>query len=107
VTTGARHRFGRFADWPLKTKAVIVVAVPLALLLGALVFAFLAEQRSTIAEDQIRLTLAIQSDIQEIHAQIAEAATGVRGYLLTGQDAFLAPYDRAEAGLPAVIERMR
>lgn len=106
MTTGTRRRFGRFADWPLKTKAVIVVAVPLALLLGALVFAFQAERRSTIAEDQIRLTLAIQSDIQEIHAQIAEAATGVRGYLLTGQDAFLAPYDRAEAGLPAVLQRM-
>ncbi|WP_225772227.1 ATP-binding protein [Inquilinus sp. Marseille-Q2685] len=104
--TGTRRRLGRFTDLPLKTKGIIVVAVPLALLLGALVFAFLADRQSAVAEDRIRLTLAIQSDIQEIHAQIAEAATGVRGYLLTGEDSFLAPYDRAVAGLPVVIERM-
>ncbi|WP_026870097.1 sensor histidine kinase [Inquilinus limosus] len=97
---------GRFVDWPLKAKGIVVVAVPLALLLGALAFVFLADRQSTVAEDQVRLTLAIQSDIQEIHAQIAEAATGVRGYLLTGQESFLAPYDRAQAGLPVVIERM-
>ncbi|MGK9230124.1 CHASE3 domain-containing protein [Inquilinus limosus] len=97
---------GRFVDWPLKAKGIVVVAVPLALLLGALAFVFLADRQSTVAENQVRLTLAIQSDIQEIHAQIAEAATGVRGYLLTGQESFLAPYDRAQAGLPVVIERM-
>ncbi|WEX75146.1 CHASE3 domain-containing protein [Sinorhizobium numidicum] len=96
----------RFEDLPLKIKGVIVVAGPLMLIMSALALVFLADRQSTIADNQVRLTLAIQSDIQEIHAHIAEAATGVRGYLLTGNKTWLAPYERAKTALPTVIARM-
>ena len=96
----------RFEDLPLKSKGVLLVAGPLMLIIAALALVFLADRKSAKADEQVRLTLAIQSNIQEIHAHIAEAATGVRGYLLTGETAWLAPYDRAKAALPIVIERM-
>ncbi|MGG6898988.1 ATP-binding protein [Rhizobium sp. BR 315] len=96
----------RFADLPLRTKGIVIILVPLALLMAALASVFVADRQSRVAEDQVRVTLEIQSGIQEIHALIAEAATGVRGYLLTGNDDFLDPYNRAEARLPIVIDDM-
>ncbi len=101
-----RGAMRRFDDLPLRIKGIIVIAVPLALLLAALASVFMADRQSRSAEDQVRLTLQIKSDIQEVHALIAESATGVRGYLLTGQESFLAPYRRARLALPSVIDRM-
>jgi PAS domain S-box-containing protein len=96
----------RFADLPLRIKGIVIIMMPLALLIAALASVFVADRQSRVAENQVRVTLEIQSGIQEIHALIAEAATGVRGYLLTGNDDFLDPYNRAEARLPIVIDDM-
>jgi PAS domain S-box-containing protein len=96
----------RFADLSLRTKGIVIITVPLVLLMAALASVFVADRQSGIAEDQVRVTLEIQSGIQELHALIAEAATGVRGYLLTDNDDFLDPYNRAEARLPSLIDEM-
>ncbi|WP_458382956.1 ATP-binding protein [Rhizobium anhuiense] len=96
----------RFADLPLRAKGIVIITVPLALLLAALVSVFVADRQSRIAEDQVRVTLEIQSGIQEIHASIAEAATAMRGYLLTGRSDFLDPFDRAEDRLPVVLDEV-
>ncbi|MGO7171136.1 ATP-binding protein [Rhizobium leguminosarum] len=96
----------RFADLPLRTKGIVIITVPLALLLAALASVFVADRQSRIAEDQVRVTLEIQSGIQEIHALIAEAATAMRGYLLTGRTDFLDPFNRAEDRLPVVLDEV-
>ncbi|MGO8101248.1 ATP-binding protein [Rhizobium leguminosarum] len=95
-----------FADLPLRAKGIVIITVPLALLLAALASVFVADQQSRIAEDQVRVTLEIQSGIQEIHASIAEAATAMRGYLLTGRTDFLDPFNRAEDRLPVVLDEV-
>jgi len=38
---------------------------------------------------------------------LAEASSGVRGYLLTKNPNFLRPYERSEAGLPLTLQRLR
>ncbi|NKN05570.1 sensor histidine kinase [Rhizobium laguerreae] len=96
----------RFADLPLRAKGIVIITVPLALLLAALASVFVADRQSRIAEDQVRVTLEIQSGIQEIHASIAEAATAMRGYLLTGRTDFLDPFNRAEDRLPVVLDEV-
>ncbi|RFB88883.1 histidine kinase [Rhizobium leguminosarum bv. trifolii] len=96
----------RFADLPLRAKGIVIIMVPLALLLAALASVFVADRQSRIAEDQVRVTLEIQSGIQEIHALIAEAATAMRGYLLTGRPDFLDPFNRAEDRLPVVLDEV-
>lgn len=103
--TGHRRAL-RFADLPLRAKGIVIITVPLALLLAALVSVFVADRQSRIAEDQVRVTLEIQSGIQEIHALIAEAATAMRGYLLTGRTDFLDPFNRAEDRLPVVLDEV-
>ncbi|SCB28294.1 PAS domain S-box protein [Rhizobium hainanense] len=97
----------RFLDQPLAFKGLIVIAVPLICFLIALTSVFFADRESRKAENYVRVTLAIQSDILELHALLAEAASGVRGYLLTGNETFLAPFDKARSELPGVFASMR
>ena len=95
-----------WADQPLAIKGLVVVALPLAILISALTLLFLASRAETVAEDDVRLAFAIQRDTHQVHALLAEAAGGVRGYLLTRQARFLDPYHKAEAELPATLERL-
>ncbi|UWU19166.1 PAS domain S-box protein (plasmid) [Rhizobium sullae] len=97
----------RFLDQPLAYKGLIVIAVPLICFLIALASVFLADRESRRAENYVRVTFAIQSDILELHALLAEAASGVRGFLLTGNEAFLAPFNKASVELPTVLSSMR
>lgn len=95
-----------WADQPLAIKGLVVVALPLAILISALTLLFLASRAETVAEDDVRLAFAIQRDTHQVHALLAEAAGGVRGYLLTRQARFLDPYHKAEAELPNTLERL-
>jgi PAS domain S-box-containing protein len=55
----------------------------------------LAEGRALVLR-----TNAISQELVELQAHIREAETGQRGYLLTGQERYLAPYERAIAQIP-------
>lgn len=96
-----------WADLGLAAKGLVVVALPLAILLGGIGALHLSSRAEAEAERAVRLTFAIQRDIHEVHALLAEAASGVRGYRLTGQEAFLEPYTKAEALLPLTLARLR
>lgn len=105
--TMIRSRVGdAWANQSLAIKGLVVVALPLAILIAALVLLFIASADETRAEDDVRLAFSIQRDTHEVHALLAEAANGVRGYLLTGQTRFLDPYVRAEAELPQTLARL-
>ncbi|MFZ9394888.1 MAG: ATP-binding protein [Erythrobacter sp.] len=95
-----------WTDRPLAFKGLVVVALPLTILFGALISLYLASIAETSAEDDVRRTFAIQRDIYQVHALLAEAAAGARGYALTGQSRFLGPYRTTEAELPATMARL-
>ena len=98
-------------DWwsnrPLATKGLVVVAVPLLIFLGSVAALYAVSRMESRAEQDVRLTIAIQNDVNEVHALLAEASSGVRGYLLTGEPRFLEPYQRAEQLVPQVTGRLR
>lgn len=96
-----------WGDIGLGAKGLIVVALPLAILLSGIGALHLSGRAEAEAEARVRLTFAIQRDIHEVHALLAEAASGVRGYRLTGREAFLEPYVKAEALLPQTLDRLR
>lgn len=95
-----------WANLPLTTKGVVVVALPLSILLLALVSIYLASLAEAEAEDAVRAAFVIERDIHAAYALLAEAASGVRGYLLTGQERFLEPNTKADAELPAILARL-
>ena len=95
-----------WTDRPLTFKGLVVVALPLTILIGSLVSLYLASSAETRAEDDVRRAFAIQRDTYQVHALLAEAAAGVRGYVLTREDRFLEQYRAAEEDLPATMERL-
>lgn len=97
----------RWNDWPLAAKGVTVIALPVALLLVSLASNYRLQQEITEAENEVHVTQHIQAGIQALHTLIAEAATGVRGYLLTGRDDFLTPYWTADAQLPKTLAELQ
>ncbi|WP_343733083.1 ATP-binding protein [Duganella sp.] len=90
-------------DWSLTVKGVIIVVAALATLVGSAATSYKLERQTAEAMAEMQRTLKVQRDIQLLHALIAEAATGVRGYLLTGVDDFLNPYRAAQEKLPAAM----
>lgn len=93
-------------DWPLGFKSLAAVAVPIALLLFALAFSYRMQQEINKADEDLRHALSIQTDIQTLHLLVAEAATGVRGFLLTQRDDFLEPYRKTQDALPIVLAQL-
>lgn len=104
---GSSRKMTRFwADRRLAFKGLVVIALPLAILLGALVSLYIASNAEVRAENDVRRAFAIQRDTYQVHALLAEAAAGVRGYALNGQERFLEPYRKAEADLPQTMQRL-
>ncbi len=85
--------------------AVLIAAGALVLAVG---LALLREQRRTIeAGDWSRHTLQVLRQMSAVLQRVTEAESGQRGYLLTGDPAYLAPYKRAVAALPHALARLR
>ena len=87
-----------WADRPLAIKGLVFIAIPLAILFGALASLYLSSTAEERAEADVRRAFAIQRDTYQVHALLSQAAAGVRGYALTGEDASRLVY-RAEVVL--------
>ncbi|HET8630057.1 MAG TPA: CHASE3 domain-containing protein [Thermomicrobiales bacterium] len=98
----------RWADLSLRGKGLVVIAIPLIPLLGllALVAYPLVRPQESSATALVAHTLEVRAALSDVTIQLLDAETGVRGYLLTGQAADLAPYDQARAALPASLARV-
>lgn len=102
-----RRLWRPWRDWPLASKGAAVIALPVLLLLGSLAANQRSQQDLLRADDDVQRTLQIQSDIQTLHTLVAEAASGVRGYLLAGREEFLTPYWSARERLPTTLAALR
>jgi signal transduction histidine kinase len=87
------------------------IALPPMLLLGFLVGMFLiaiaGQARLSAATNRVRDSHERELALSEYVALISGAETAQRGYLLTGEDAYLAPYERAIAGFDHAVEGVR
>jgi signal transduction histidine kinase/CheY-like chemotaxis protein len=79
-------------DRPVRTKGLIVVAVPLIALLG-ITSANLALQRVENNERTISANARnLDTDASQVLADAVNGETGIRGYVATGDPTFLDPY---------------
>ena len=95
------------SHWSLGFKGGVIIAASLALMLGSAATSYTLERKTAAATADMLRAMQAQADIQRLHTQIAEAATGVRGYLLTGRDDFLTPYGVAARQLPATLASLQ
>jgi len=89
----------------IKASALFVVALALVLVAAALSYRSSVEIQGATA----RVTNAFQmrGEAQDVLIPVTDAETGQRGYLLTGDTAYLSPYERAVTSLPAALQRFR
>ena len=108
-TSARRGPFARLRQWmdaSIMRKSLAAV-VPSLLLIGvALVAITRLEDQTARAEEDVRQTLQVLSDLHEAHSLLAETAAAVRGYRLVHRDNFLDPYRLSEPRLPALLDRL-
>ena len=77
----------------------MALSLPMALL-AAMVLVGINEtghMRSQDAVEQLAQGLTTRSDVNKLLQSMLDAETGQRGYLLTGNETYLEPYDKAVA----------
>jgi diguanylate cyclase (GGDEF)-like protein/PAS domain S-box-containing protein len=85
-------------------RSAWLVALLAAALLGSLTLAH--ERHKQASEAAVHETLAVQRVIADCLSILKDAETGQRGFLLTGDAAFLAPYESARRALPMELARL-
>jgi signal transduction histidine kinase/ActR/RegA family two-component response regulator len=88
--------------------ALLFAAVPLTFLLLIAIFQFTSavpEARQTRAETSA--SFQTLRDVSVVDEAVQDAERGQRGFLITGREGYLEPYDHAVTVLPALMTRLR
>jgi signal transduction histidine kinase len=87
------------------------VAVPPFIIVGFLIALFFVtgagQTRLQEAGERIQVSAARERAIEELEGVVNKAQSGLRGYLLTDDKAYLKPYDEAVAEMEPRLERLR
>jgi CHASE3 domain sensor protein len=95
----------RFTYLPLGTLIGLLVAIFVVGTL-ALLSARSLDARS-VAREEVTRTLEVIAQVTALQTSLNNAETGQRGFLLTGDDAYLEPYSLAQRKLPEQIATVR
>lgn len=97
------------APWPYSIfgRALLLVAVPSLMLVGLLAAFSLAQRRQADAQAWSLHTRDVLDTVQQLQAQLVDAQTGIRGYLIARDTSFLEPYHRAVRQLPGTLASLR
>jgi diguanylate cyclase (GGDEF)-like protein len=90
----------------LRGKVITIMAFPVAVLLASASVAFLAERRSGTALQATQHAYAVQHEIDAVLTDLVDAETGTRGFLLTGDRAYLSPYERGAEAVHGDLSRL-
>ena len=99
-------RAGRFG--PLLPTAILIgfwIAIAAVIVVALLSYSSL--QGSIGNAQRVTHTLQVVEQLQALLSNMKDAETGQRGYLITGDENYLAPYMNAKAALPGEIETSR
>ncbi len=100
-------RLGQGGDVRFARRSVAIFAIGCGLIaFVALTVLFLA-YRAADAERWVDHTLEVRQGARELMNAALNAETGVRGFLLTDDPAFLEPYDAALSMLPGRLDELR
>lgn len=105
--TGIKRWISQFwQDLPLASKGIFVIMLPLAVLLASLASLYNLEKQLSSLENQLKLALQNQRDIETVHTNLLLASTGVRDFLLTGDKLFLDTFYVAKNQLPQLLIKL-
>ena len=103
----ARRRLPRWHDLPLRTKGLAVIGIPVVPLLGiALVFVTMQGVQRR-AEAQVTHTHDVKEALSAALISLLDAESSARGFVLTGNQTWLEPYERVRRELPGQFSRLQ
>lgn len=98
----------RFARTPsIGRTIVLLLAGVILLLLAANVTTFVMIQRTAALSEQVERSQQVRRAAGVLLLSLVDAETGQRGFLLSGDPDFLAPYNRAETSVPAQMDELQ
>jgi signal transduction histidine kinase/CheY-like chemotaxis protein len=87
----------------LLNRSLVVTTVLAALIVAA---AFWLGARNKSDDQWVVHSLAVRDQLTNVLGLVESAETGQRGYLLTGRDRYVTPYEEASKQLPASLDRL-
>ncbi len=96
-----------WSDLSLRAKGFIVLLAPVVAMVISSALFFIAKAKNDDAKQLVSHSLEVKEQAQEVLTLLVDSETGMRGYLLTGDDQFLKPHHSAVAQLPQASEQLR
>jgi signal transduction histidine kinase/ActR/RegA family two-component response regulator len=90
-----------------RRTAALLAAASLALLVLVGILAAFMVERVNNASDWARHSFRVEAKATELLGQTQDLKIGERGYVLTGDDAFLKPYQSALVRIPGALDELR
>ena len=97
---------GIWPDLRLRTKGLIVIAVPAAATVLIACASFILGTRASAGEQAVRRSLETGLELQRLKADEAEASAHVRAYLITGQESFAKQARQAIANFDTTLQKI-
>src|SRR5436189_3736092 len=82
------------------------MAVPIVTLVIASTLGYMTRLKANDALHDVQRTYQVVQAVELVQIAQSDAEAGMRGYLLTGQDDFLGPYDRGVATIPSAFRSL-
>lgn len=92
--------------WSIGRKLAAGFALPLVILTVVGAVSYQTVERLQEASRLVEHTHEILENLARLEATIADAEAGQRGYLITGKEEFLAPFEADVARLPTILKRL-
>lgn len=90
----------------LKRRSIVSLVIVFCLLVSAIVALTVLFGHQTRDAAAVEHTMNVQGHLTRVLSLLQDAETGQRGYLLTGNPAYLEPFNSAAADLDKVVERL-
>ncbi len=104
----------QMSDWMLgdlgqstRIRVMLLGTLGTGLMLGIIVLTFVLMRESSIKAERLGQMQSAAIDVDELSQLAVDLETGQRGFLLTGEDSYLQPFERARTSLPGLLRRIR
>ena len=95
------------AGMPLPPKTLLGFSLAVVAVVIIALLSYQSLQATTSSARNLAQSIEVLSRLQALLSTLKDAETGQRGYLLTGEEAYLAPYTEAKEALPGEFKATR
>src|SRR5574341_1610993 len=97
----------RSKKWSPRATALLGFGLALALVAGAFWLSYRSTARLVESSRRVAHTLEVQHGVQELLLGTADEQRATRGYVITGEERYLEPYETATSQIPAELAHLR